>query len=104
MRLAVAGKHYNHAKLFEGMRTALAAWSERVRGIVGGAEPVSNVRPLRIAGSQASKVNREAIHWSVGVRKASDHFGFFMNGKLSLCATTRRWHDPVLRTGPCVAS
>jgi integrase len=49
----VAGKHYNHAKLFEGMRTALEAWSERVRWIVEGAEPVSNVRPLRITGSQA---------------------------------------------------
>jgi len=22
-----------------------------------------------------------------------------MNGNLSLCATTRRWHDPVVRTG-----
>jgi hypothetical protein len=49
----VAGKHYNDAKLFEGMRTALEAWSERVRGIVEGAEPVSNVRPLRTTGSQA---------------------------------------------------
>jgi hypothetical protein len=35
------------------MRTALEAWSERVRWIVEGAEPVSNVRPLRITGSQA---------------------------------------------------
>jgi integrase len=49
----VAGKHYNHAKLFEGMRTALEAWSERSRGIVDGAEAVSNVRPLRITGSQS---------------------------------------------------
>ena len=49
----VAGKHYNHAKLFEGMRIALEAWSERVRGIVEGAEPVSNVLPLRITGSLA---------------------------------------------------
>jgi uncharacterized alkaline shock family protein YloU len=49
----VAGKHYNHAKLFEGMRSALEAWSERVRGIMEGAEPVCNVLPLRITGSQA---------------------------------------------------
>ena len=49
----VAGKHYNHAKLFEGMRNALEAWSERVRGIMEGAEPVCNVLPLRITGSQA---------------------------------------------------
>ena len=49
----VAGKHYNHAKLFEGMRTALEARSERVHGIVEGAGPVSNVLPLRITGIQA---------------------------------------------------
>jgi hypothetical protein len=36
----VAGKHYNHAKLFEGKRIALEAWSERVRESVEGAEPV----------------------------------------------------------------
>ena len=49
----IAGKHYSHAKLIEGMRSALKSWSERVRGIVEGAEPVSNVLPLRITGSQA---------------------------------------------------
>jgi hypothetical protein len=49
----VAGKHYNHAKLFESTRTALEARSERVRGIVEGAGPVSNVLPVRITGIQA---------------------------------------------------
>ena len=49
-RRTVAGKHYNDAKLFDGI---LEDWSERVRGIVEGAEPVSNVLPLRITGSQA---------------------------------------------------
>jgi hypothetical protein len=48
----VAGKHYNHAKLFEGLRTALEARSERVRGILEGAGPVSNGLPLRITGIQ----------------------------------------------------
>jgi hypothetical protein len=58
----VAGKRYNHAKLFEGMQTALEAWSGRVRGIVGGRrtgfqctaiadywEPSMTPRPARAA-------------------------------------------------------
>lgn len=43
----VAGRHYNHAKHFEPMRRALEAWSDRVREIVEGREPASNVVSMR---------------------------------------------------------
>ena len=48
----VASRHYNHARHFEPLRQALEAWAERVRRIVDGLEPASNVFPLRVAGEQ----------------------------------------------------
>jgi len=60
----VAGKHYNHAKLFEGMRTALEAWSERVRGIVGARR--TGFQCMAIADRWEPSINRSIAKLSIG--------------------------------------
>ena len=45
----VAGKHYNHAKLFAWMQAALEAWANRVRAVVEGRDVGSNVLAFKDA-------------------------------------------------------
>jgi hypothetical protein len=56
----VAGKHYNHAKLFEGMRTALEARLERGRGSVEGAGPVPMYCHCGLLGSKHDPAPRQS--------------------------------------------
>ena len=47
----VTNRHYNHAKNFEPMRIALETWAARIRGIVEGRPPKTNVVALPFAGA-----------------------------------------------------